>query len=74
MNGNAAMDYRNPSVVRKRGIDALTKEMGALGMAYFIRQFDRGEGDYTAERQELLRGMTLVDIETCLQRNSNRTR
>ena len=62
MNGNTAIDYRNPSAIRKLGIDVLTKEMGALGMAYFIRQFDSGEGDYTAERHELLDGMTLDDI------------
>ena len=69
MNGNAAIDYRNPSTIRKLGIDVLTKEMGALGMAYFIRQFDRGEGNYTAERRELLGEMTLEDIEKQLNQS-----
>lgn len=66
MNGNAAIDYRNPNVIRKMGIDALTKELGPVGMAYFIRQFDKGEGDYTAEREQLLADVTIDDIEKYL--------
>lgn len=66
MNGNPAIDFRNPSVVRKMGIDALTKELGPVGMAYFIRQFDMGEGDYTANREQLLADVTMEDIERYL--------
>lgn len=56
-------ELRNPSIIRKMGIQALIKELGAVGMAYFIRQFDQGEGDYTKERDSLLKNMTLQDIE-----------
>ncbi|WP_018213904.1 hypothetical protein [Desulfitobacterium hafniense] len=63
MNDNTVIDYRNPGAIRKLGIEALTKELGAVGMAYFIRQFDRGEGDYTAEREQLLADVTIEDIE-----------
>lgn len=38
------------------------KELGAVGAAYFIRQFSPGNGDYTAERDELLDGITIKDI------------
>jgi hypothetical protein len=62
MNGNAAIDYRNPNIIRKMGIDALTKELGPAGMAYFIQQYDRGEGDYTAEREKLLAGVTMESL------------
>jgi hypothetical protein len=62
MNGNTAIDFRNPSVIRKLGIAALTKELGAVGAAYFIRQFDTGSGDYTAERDKLLEGITMDEI------------
>ena len=61
MNGNAALDYRNPAAIRRIGIEALTKELGPVGMAYFIRQFDRGEGDYTKERESMLSGITMDD-------------
>ena len=61
MNVNLAIDYRNPNLVRKMGIEALTKELGPVGMAYFIQQFDRGEGNYTVEREKLLSGLTMED-------------
>ena len=70
MYGNTALDYRNPSIIRKLGIDALIKELGAIGMAHFIRQFDKGEGDYTAEREQLLADVTMDDIERYLEKNS----
>ena len=62
MNGNTAVDYRNPIVIRKMGIDVLIKELGPVGMAYFIQQFDRGEGNYTEERGALLEGITMDDF------------
>jgi hypothetical protein len=62
MNNDMAIDYRNPNVIRKMGIEALTKELGPIGMAYFIQQFDRGEGDYTAEREKLLADVTMADV------------
>jgi len=62
MNGNAAIDYRNPNVIRKMGIDALTKELGPVGMAYFIQQYDRGNGNYTAEREALLADVTMESL------------
>ena len=43
------------------GIEALTKELGPIGMVYFIQQFDRGEGDYTAGREKLLSGITMEE-------------
>ena len=61
MNADAAIDYRNPGLVRRMGIEALTKELGPVGMVYFIQQFDRGKGDYTAERETLLSGFTMKD-------------
>ena len=62
MNGNVAIDYRNPNVVRKMGIDALTKELESVGMAYFIQQYDSGEGDYTEEREKILGEVTMESL------------
>lgn len=63
-------DLRNTNKIRKMGIDALTKELGAVGMAYFIRQFDIGEGDYTAEREHLLADVTMEDIDQYLAKQN----
>jgi len=50
------------SVIRERGFNALTKELGPYGMAIFMRQFDNGSGNYTEERDELLKDLTVDDI------------
>ena len=60
---NLAIDYNNPVALRKAGLDALTKELGPLGMALFMLQFDVGYGDYTEERDEILKDVTLENIE-----------
>ena len=62
MNGNVAVNFRNPAIVRKAGMSALKKELGAVGTAYFIRQFNVGQGDYTIERDSLLQGTTLDEV------------
>ena len=61
MSANVVIDYRNPDLVRRMGIKALTKELGPVGMVHFIQQFDRGEGNYTVEREALLSGFTMED-------------
>jgi hypothetical protein len=55
-------DFHNPQKIRRLGIEALVKELGPVGMVYFMRQFEPGEGDYTAERAELLKDVTMDDI------------
>ena len=62
MSNNTAIDFRNPALVRKAGMSALTKELGTVGTAYFIRQFYVGQGNYTAHRDALLHGITLDEI------------
>ena len=60
---NLAIDYSSPVALRKAGIDVLAKELGALGMALFLLQFDSGYGDYTKERDDLLKDITIDDVE-----------
>jgi len=62
MNKNTAIDFRNPTIVRNVGISALKKELGAVGAVYFLRQFSTGYGNYTAEREKTLEGITIDDI------------
>jgi len=63
---NLAIDYNSSVALRKAGINALTKELGSLGMALFLRQYDSGYGDYTAERDSLLENITLDEVEGAL--------
>ncbi|MDL2231969.1 hypothetical protein LJC63_00110 [Ruminococcaceae bacterium OttesenSCG-928-L11] len=62
MNGNTATDFRNPAYVRKAGMTALQKELGAVGAVYFLRQFENGKGNYTEERDRLLDGITFDEL------------
>jgi len=62
MNANATLNFRDPTIVRKAGMSALKKELGAVGAVYFMRQFESGRGDYTAERDKLLHGITLDEL------------
>ena len=64
---NPAIDYSDPVTIRKIGLEVLTKELGPLGMALFMRQYDRGYGNYTEERNELLKDITIEDIEKELE-------
>jgi hypothetical protein len=41
----------------------LTAGASPRGMAYFIRQFENGEGDYTKERADVLDKFDLEDIK-----------
>ena len=58
----------NLSVIRQAGFQALTKELGAVGTVLFIRQFENGYGNYTEEREEALKDVTLEDIVASIQK------
>jgi hypothetical protein len=70
---NIAKEIYNPSVLRQKGIEALTEALGPDGMARFFHQFEQGRGDYTAEREALLANATLEDFEAFVQRSREQT-
>ena len=54
--------------IRKRGIEALIKELGPGGMIKFIQEFETGYGDYTKERHQWLDS---YDIDTICKEIEN---
>jgi hypothetical protein len=49
----------NPAVmtleqIRLTGLKALSRDLGPVGLARFLQQFETGHGDYTAERHRWL--------------------
>ena len=40
--------------IRTRGLKALSRELGPVGLVRFLQQFETGQGDYTAERYQWL--------------------
>ena len=61
----------NLSVIRQTGFRALTRALGATGTVLFIRQFENGTGNYTEERNDILKDITLDDIVTSIQTRKN---
>jgi hypothetical protein len=48
--------------IRVRGVQVLTRELGAAGMVQFMQQFRNGRGDYTKERNKLLGHLTVDQV------------
>ncbi len=48
--------------IKTRGWEALVKELGYSGATKFILLYETGEGDYTKERKELLKDITIEEI------------
>jgi len=62
MSNSATVNFRNSAFIREAGMTALKKELGTVGATYFIRQFNTGQGDYTNERDQLFKELTLDDL------------
>jgi hypothetical protein len=58
----------NFSAIRESGFRALLRELGVAGTVTFMRQFENGSGDYTAERGGALSGITIDDISESVRR------
>jgi hypothetical protein len=54
--------------IRARGVQALTRELGAAGMVQFMQQFSSGQGDYTKERHKLLGNLTVDQVVAEIKR------
>ncbi len=51
----------SPAQIRDRGIEALAKALGPVGMVRFLQQFDTGSGDYTHDREQWLKEISVRD-------------
>ncbi len=45
--------------VRLAGLEALTRELGPVGMILFLQQYESGKGDYSVDRHRLLEKSTV---------------
>ena len=52
----------DPIAIRKRGLEALAKALGPIGMVRFLQQYEGGVGDYTKERHKWLKDFTVKSI------------
>lgn len=52
-------------------LSLLQKELGAYGMARFLRTYRSGTGDYTRDRHKWLDGLTVDDILKDMQNKTD---
>jgi hypothetical protein len=52
------------SELSQRATDTLIREIGVVDTIRFLNQFRAGKGDYTEERKQLFKGMSVKDIVT----------
>jgi hypothetical protein len=58
--------YRTPHEIAMKGFEALVEKLGPGGALQFIHQYETGQGDYTRERKQILRGVNLRKLKTAL--------
>jgi hypothetical protein len=63
-----------PIEINHIGYKALMDALGFDGTIHFLRQFESGRGDYTAERQQRLKQFTLDDIFDDIERYSQKNK
>ena len=51
-----------PEKLRQKGLNALSKALGSVGMVRFLQQFEVGQGDYTNDRKHRLKGLNVKNI------------
>jgi len=58
----------SPSQIRKRGIEALYKQLGPKETVRFLHELESGSGNYTTERKKWLENYTLEEVYAELQK------
>ena len=48
--------------IRRKGLEALRRELGPVGMIRFLQQFETGSGDYSRERREWVDNTSLDQL------------
>ncbi len=62
-----------PEEIRREGLKALAERLGVVGMIRFLQQFERGEGDYTRDREKFLGNKSVEElVEEIKARRTNR--
>ena len=57
-----------PEQIRRAGIEALSRELGVVGMVRFLQQFDPGAGDYTHDRHQWLGNPSVGELFDRMER------
>ena len=61
------------SEINNQAVRPLVREMGAADAARFIGEFTTGYGDYTEERKELFKDLTLEEVVEQIRSGKRKT-
>lgn len=64
-----AVTVRELEQIRQDGLKALREKLGPVGMIKFIQLYSDGKGNYTEERRENLKDVTIEDFKKYLEEN-----
>lgn len=56
------------NAIREQGLRILADGLGTVGAVNFLRQFESGSGNYTAEREKLHDGVTIDEIAARIEK------
>ena len=65
-----AITVKDLENIRVEGLKALKERLGAVGMIKFIQMYSNGQGDYTKDREEYLKDVTIEDFDNFMLRDS----
>ncbi|MCI0391377.1 MAG: hypothetical protein MOB07_21760 [Acidobacteria bacterium] len=58
--------------IRVVGMEALARELGPTGLIRFLQMFEKGQGNYTEEREEILPPLTATEIAERIGQRRNK--
>lgn len=58
------------SEITRQAIELLSKEMGIVDTVRFLNQFTTGYGNYTEEREDLFKDLTLDEVLASIKKPS----
>jgi len=61
--------YKTPHEISMLGFAALVERLGPGGAVQFVAQYEAGDGDYTEERRQLLKAVTLDGLKAKIDAN-----
>ena len=56
------VDKMTDEELQQRALGVIGRELGAYGLARFLRTYRNGSGDYTRDRHEWQDGLTVQDV------------
>ncbi len=62
-------ELRNPVYLNNIGMKVLEENLGKAATVMFLQQYEKGVGDYTAERHEWLDGETMESFKAEIASN-----